>query len=149
MKTLNNKATKIFTDIINLMNGEPYLKIENDPYMPLSIEKIQEAIETPDGKAVLYSLSHNYVQNGDLMRDPEMLFIVLDGSDEINGDLSLVKIFPAMYQQDNLGIYQESIIITDGILKSYYPKPQTEHTEFADLWLNNIKNQGFIRNTSK
>lgn len=55
-----------------------YIKINNEGYMSLTIECIKEQINTPWGFAKLYSVSHTYIQNSDLMRDPEMVFIVCD-----------------------------------------------------------------------
>ena len=46
------------------------------------------------------SVAHYYTQNGDLMRDPEMVF-------EVGPDGAF---HPVSYQQDNLGIYQEAAL---------------------------------------
>src|SRR5207244_1663364 len=48
-----------------------HIKIENEPWMSLVIEDIQEL--GPNGFPVI-SVAHYGEQNGDLMRDPEMLF---------------------------------------------------------------------------
>jgi hypothetical protein len=47
------------------------LRIENPPYLPLSIEALGES--GPCGLAAL-SVAHYSERNGDLMRDPEMCF---------------------------------------------------------------------------
>ena len=48
------------------VNGDEhfYLKVENDPYLPLVIEAWGGCV----------SVAHYYEQNGDLMRDPEIVF---------------------------------------------------------------------------
>ena len=48
-----------------------HLKIENEPWMALVIEDIQEL--GPTGLPVI-SVAHYGEQNGNVMRDPEMLF---------------------------------------------------------------------------
>lgn len=145
MKTLNKTATNIFLALLRKMDGKQYLKIENELFMPLSIEKIQGDVETGLGKGTLNSLSQNYIQNGDLMCDPEMTFIIIieNRKYDINGS-ELPIIIPATYRQDNLGIYQKSITLYNETAKRYHPKLQEEHTEFANIWLSNIKDQGFI-----
>jgi len=45
--------------------------------MSLTIEKPDSNLN-PSGKVTTYGLSHYYEQNGDLLRDPEMVFIVVD-----------------------------------------------------------------------
>jgi len=57
MKTLNKNFTAIFCSLINKLNGKQYLKIENEPFMPLTIERIGDLYE---GEAGLYSLCHYY-----------------------------------------------------------------------------------------
>ena len=47
-----------------------HIKIENPPYMPLTIE----GIGTGPRKLPAVSVTHYGEQNGDLMRDPEMCF---------------------------------------------------------------------------
>ena len=112
--------------------------------MPLTIEKLEENILTPWGVATTYSLSHSYLQNGDLMRDPEMVFILVDNrSDE--KDFHGIGIYPQMYQQDNLGLYEESVTIENGQIKSFIKTWQHSHCNFANLWLKNIKQQGFVK----
>lgn len=144
MKTLNETATNIFLALLRKMDGKQYLKIENELFMPLSIKKIQDDVNTDLREAILYSLSHNYEQNGFLIHDPEMTFIVIENrKSDING-FELPRIIPATYRQDNLGIYQKSITLYSETAKRYHPKLQEEHTEFANIWLSNIKDQGFI-----
>ena len=56
-----------------------HLHIDNSPWMPLDIEDIE--ISGPNGLPTV-SVAHYGQQNGDAMRDPEMLFEMRrDGSD--------------------------------------------------------------------
>ena len=118
--------------------------MESTGFMPLNMEKLEENILTPWGVAVTYSLSHTYLQNGDLMRDPEMVFIVVDNRQN-EKDHKEIAIYPQMYQQDNLGLYEESVTIENGQIKSFIKTWQNGHCNFANLWLKNIRAQGFLK----
>ena len=97
--------------------------------MPLTLEYLHK-VQTSSGQGRLYSLSHTYVQNGDLMRDPEMCFIVVPdpGATE-------TLIYPQMYQQDSLGLYEESVHINGGKVAGFIPVWQASHCTFANRWL--------------
>lgn len=113
--------------------------------MPLTVECIGSAQLPEHGIAMLYSLCHYYEQNGDLMQDPEMCFAVVDTRRE-RDDPNSVQVFPYMYRQANLGVYEESIRYSDeGTLGLINAKQQAEHKAFADHWLDNLMDQGFIR----
>jgi uncharacterized protein (DUF849 family) len=144
MKTLNKTASHILSRLIDAMNGKPHLKIYNEPFMPLTIECIGEAVNTPYGAGLPYSLCHYYEQNGDLLQDPEMCFIVVDRRDEEQHGLFIVAI-PYMFQQANIGIYQESMSTEYGNLIMTDSRQQADHTDFANGWLANIRAQGFIK----
>lgn len=144
MKKLNENSTKIFIQLLKKLGAQENIKLKVDNYMPLSIELILDGIKTPFGKARWYSIAHHYEQNGDLMRDPEMGFLVVDNRTN-ESDLSLIAIYPQMYQQDNLGIYEESIKLDKCAVNGYIDKWQRAHCAFANLWLKNIKAQGFLR----
>lgn len=53
MKTLDLKSTEIFCLLMASMKGEQHLKIENEPYMALTIERMDDAYGE---EASLYSL---------------------------------------------------------------------------------------------
>jgi len=144
MEFLNKAATIVFVQLVDSMNGQQHRKIINEPFMPLTIEQIGPRIETPWGDAVLYSLAHYYEQNGDLMQDPEMCFFILDKRDGFAKDWEKVRIAPCMYQQANLGVYQESVRMENYKLTKFNQKLQAEHTAFANGRLFNIRQQGFL-----
>ncbi|HVM86688.1 MAG TPA: hypothetical protein VMT76_00775 [Puia sp.] len=144
MKKINEQATKIFCRLIDKMNNEEYLKLSAEGYMPLVIERIAENIMTDFGAAKLYSLAHYYEQNGDLMSDPQMCFLVIDQRTQTK-DIEHIFIYPQMYQLDGLGIYEESILIKDNRVIGCKKAWQDGHCGFANLWLNNIRQQGFLK----
>lgn len=113
--------------------------------MPLTVEQIGKGIATPWGEGKLYSLCHYYEQNGDLMQDPEMCFIVVDNRAAETGDIDFVGVYPYAFIQASLAIYQESANIENNKLTSFSRKQQADHTVFANQWLGNIDKQGFLK----
>lgn len=110
-----------------------HIKIENEPYMALVIEDIQEL--GPHGFPVI-SVAHYGEQNGDLMRDPEMLFEISKHGDE-------TRLTPHYWRNDYAGIEQYSAAIGEGLL-TVDEKLQREHAAFAQMWDRNLKDQGFL-----
>ncbi len=124
---INKKATEIFDRIMVLYNeaiaeGKDYLKLDNDSsYMYLAVEK-------PYGENII-SLAHYGRQNGDAMRDPEMLFLLKYG-----------RYYPMYYHNDYMYIVQESMYLCGGKWK-VNPSMQKGQRDFAEMWLRNIREQ--------
>jgi len=137
MKKLQEQATRIFCRLLEKLNGKEHIKLRVEGFMPLSMEYLYQ-VETPFGTGKVYSLGHTYEQNGDLMYDPEMCFIVTNNGNEI-------AIYPQLYRQDNLGLYEESIHIENGYVIGYITIWQQGHCSFANQWLKNIQSQGFLK----
>ena len=74
-----------------------------------------------------YSFAHYFKQNGDLCRDPEMVFLKHKSG----------AVIPCMFQQDIPPLYQESLFFDDGWKVS--PRLNKQHTSFANMWIKNIK----------
>ncbi|MCZ7620178.1 MAG: hypothetical protein M5U32_18415 [Myxococcota bacterium] len=70
MKTYQNFATTLE----QLLAGDAAVRIHVEGYMPLVIERIGDS---GDGRPMI-ALSHTAVQNGDLMRDPELVFEIFE-----------------------------------------------------------------------
>jgi len=145
METLNKFSTKIFCELIEKMQGKQHLKIINEPFMPLTIEKIGEGIITPWGEGEQYSLCHYYMQNGDLMQDPEMCFVIAGHHDYLLYAWEKAKIVPYSYEQANLAIYEVSVTFTSNKMDKYNRTLQLHHIVFANQWLQNIVQQGFLK----
>ena len=111
-----------------------HFKIVNSPYMDLNIDYIGKG---PNGHPMI-AIAHNYIQNGDVMADPDMQV-------EIYCDL----LFPVTYQQDSLGIFQE-VYETDekGKAVGVRPKLKTQLKSFLEKWCSNLRKQGFIEAAS-
>ena len=124
MKTLDKRASEILRALLALQTS----KIDNTDgaYMPVYIEIIDRS-ETYNH----ISLAHYGEQNGDMMRDPEMLFALHKETQQF---------IPYYYRNDYCGIEQNSMKWSeDGIALN--PRLQAEHTTFANQWLRNIAAQ--------
>jgi len=143
MKKLNEQATRIFCGLLEKLKDQEYVQLKNVGHMPLSMEKITDLIQTDEGPATLYSLSHHYEQNGDLMYDPEVCFIVIDKRQHPK-DYAAIHIYPQSFRQDNIGMQDESIHMSNDKITSFIKLWQEEHCLFANLWLKNIKTHGFL-----
>ncbi len=95
-----------------------HLRIENEPWMPLVIERHGDEI----------SVAHYGELNGDAIRDPEVTFR-LDWT-------------PTSITQDPVGRYAEVFPIVDG-QQMVRPALLRELKSFASLWARNLKEQGF------
>lgn len=122
MKTVIEKIVAARGLLSNFNAGEFHIRIVNDPYMPLSIERHGNSI----------SVTHYFENSGDLVPDPDMEFVV--GAD---GNWYPVAI------QYSLGIYRRARWSEDG--KNYVsPREAKAQTSFSNSWARNIQQQGFI-----
>jgi len=125
---------KTVLDILHKAGGwrhSLYLKIENPPYMELVIEAVDES--GPCGLPAL-SVAHYGIQNGDLMRDPEMCFeLGMAGGAHLN---------PFYWRNDYMAVEQWS----RNIIREHYVylvQLHQQHELFAKTWDNNLRLQGF------
>ena len=127
MKAINKSAARAMRKMISMMDNG-YAKIQkSSSFMAVTIELVGQ---NELGK--LFSVAHYAEQNGDLMRDPEVVFIL--GADE--------EFYPVMVQQDFIGKYQDVLEYDEtGKIKGWYPRLQADLAAFANFWLKNIKYQ--------
>lgn len=120
-----------------------HLHIDNPPWMPLDIEEI--GISGPDGLPTI-SVAHYGKQNGDLMRDPEMLF-------EMRRDGGEIVLSPYFWRNDYLGIEQYSSFRDDERKLFTLARLKRRHEEFARIWDRNLRAEGyyetFLRSRSR
>jgi len=109
-----------------LYGKEQYIKVENEPYMALHIDKIRM-----EGNNHIISIAHNGEQNGDNMADPDMELRILP-------DVKMVEALT--YQNDFMHVYQQ-VYSEDG--KQFNPKLKISMNNFLGTWLNNLLKQGF------
>jgi hypothetical protein len=119
--------------IIDLFGGVerfPALKIENEPYMALCIEQIGPG---PHGYPQV-SVAHNGEQNGDLMRDPDLVC-------EVYPDGQWV---PVSFRNDYVGMEQEVYGENAQGQTTIKPKLLKDLTTFARQWDRTIGEQRFV-----
>lgn len=148
---LSKKATEIFFAILDHQpEGSEAFKIDNNKpgsgLMPLSVDYLGN-VDLLGQKAKLYSFAHNYFQEGDVMKDPDIEFAVIDNRTPENRSMDLTAVIPCLFQQD--GIFAritETIVINCGKATGQYrPKALREIVTFSNQWMENIKWQQNIK----
>ena len=136
---LNDEHTKSFRAIVA---DAAYRKITSEGYITLTVEMVARC-KVRGLDAYDYSFCHYGELNGDLMRDPEMLFLVLVDKEGV------WHVYPHYYRNDYaFGIERECLSYENGELK-VNSAMQKDHAEFAAMWLGNLKAQGFVANAAK
>ncbi|MDF0672838.1 MAG: hypothetical protein P0120_00645 [Nitrospira sp.] len=122
----------------HLLGGATAVRITVPDYMPLSVEKIGSS---EDGKR-LVSLCHYGEQNGDLMRDPDLVFLFHDLPDGAAAE-------PVSFRNDYLGISQEVYRYDEAGRRIHvFPTLKQDLKEFAQTWFANLQEQGFFAPTA-
>ena len=103
-----------------------WLKIENSPYMTLNLDIISVG-----EKDNIIAMAHNFIQNGDVMADPDM---------EIKIIPSMKMVEALTYRLDSMGINQRVYYPESG---KYDPKIKKELNSFLNKWLKSLLDQGF------
>ncbi len=102
------------------LQGHNSYKLEASPFMPLTIE-------TWYSDSILnISICHYGEQNGDLMKDPDIL-MEYDKNKVLN-QLTFIE-----FQNDYTGTYQD---------RDSNPNLQAELKDFMDIWIQNLNDQG-------
>jgi hypothetical protein len=104
-------------------------RLESSGFMRLVIELIGAG---PRG-GELVSVAHYGEQNGDLMRDPEIVFEVVAG-----------EWHPVSIQQDYVGSYREAVYVGEDDKVYVRPALVRDIAAFARVWDRNLKHQGFV-----
>ena len=126
------------THLGQLLDGHSAVRITVEGYMPLSVEEIGI-----DGEGHrLVSLCHYGEQNGDLMRDPDIVFLFHNAPDGAAAE-------PVSFRNDYLGIVQDVYRYDEtGRRTHVVPSLKQELKEFAESWFSNLKDQGFFASTA-
>ena len=111
------------------------ISIENEPWMRLVIEVLPE--RGPDGRTVV-SVAHYGEQNSDAMRDPEMLFEVVEEEGR------QAEIWPFYFRNDYAGVEQWSRCRDEAGNLHCLPKRTRDLEHFAKMWDRNLREQGFL-----
>jgi len=109
-------------------------KMRAEGYMDLTIEYREKT-----NNGFIFSLCHSYIQNGDLMSDPYMVFRVYE-----NDKYPTVE--PLSFQQDGVPggtLYQEVYQYdSTGDIVGFLPGLQQDLNSFAKTWFKNLREQG-------
>ena len=130
MKTLSIAATKTMNALtapLSFGDETAARKIETSggTYMAVHVEFIGENF---------VSVAHYGLQNGDMMRDPDMVFFRV----VVNGE---TRWHAVSYRNDYVGVDQESVIFENGVPSKWSKRQQRDHTTFANQWMKNIREQ--------
>lgn len=120
-ETIFRKITALVPDLQSLEPGQA-LKLKSEGFMDLSIDILNKE---PD--KIVIAMAHNYIQNGDVIPDPDMEIAIYPK----------LKMAEALTYQDTFGYKQ--VYPEPGYV---YPKMKKELNQFLNQWLNNIKMQG-------
>lgn len=125
------RIIKIFPDIQMMQVGD-CRAIENKPFMPLSLDVIDDF-----SLGLIIAMSHHALDaaSGDLMCDPDMQIL-------INFELGTAT--PMSYQNDWLGIYQESLFFGEDGQLLYRQELMRDLTILLDMWTQDLLDQGFV-----
>jgi len=130
-ETMYNKLVKL--GIINKdgsLKFDEYVKLKSGNFMDLNIDHLNHK---NDDQSIVISLSHNYIQEGDVMADPDM---------EVRIIPSMKMVEALTFQQDSTGTYQQ-VYLEDG---RFNPTLKKELNKFLNYWLKNLIEQGFSNN---
>jgi hypothetical protein len=133
------KTYQYFAKVLaSLLGNETAVCLTVNGYMPLSVEDIGQST---DGHRLI-AISHYGEQQGDLMRDPEMIC-------EIHTYASPDIAEPLSFRNDDMGLMQEVYRYDDSGKKTHVnTRLKQEFTSFAKTWLENLKDQGFLSDTA-
>lgn len=121
-----------------LLAGARAVRITVPGYMPLSVEKIGVS---QDGHR-LVSLCQYGEQNGDLMRDCDLVFMVSDLPDGVAAE-------PVSFRNDYLGIVQDVYRYDETGKRTHVVSSlKQELKEFARDWFTTLQDQGFFAPTA-
>ena len=120
--------------LLQLLGDSTAVRLTSKGFMPLSVEDIGSSAEGHR----LISICHYGEQNGDLMRDPDMVFA-------IHGQGEYLTAEPLSFRNDYMGINQEVYRYDDHGKRTHLdPRLKKELKSFARLWFRNLKAQGFL-----
>ena len=135
MKTYQHFATVL----TGLLGADTAVRLTVPGFMSLSVEDIGQS---GDGNRLI-SICHYGEQNGDLMRDPDMVF-------EIHAWADAPAAEPLSFRNDYMGLLQEVYRNDNAGRKTHVNVTlKRDLQSFAVTWFQNLKEQGFLGDTAK
>lgn len=125
--------------LLQLLGNDSAVRLTVSGFMPLSIEDIGKS---GDGNR-LVSLCHYGEQNGDLMRDPDIVFMFHALPDGLAAE-------PVSFRNDYMGLCQEVYRYDDDGKRTHVvPRLKRELQEFSITWFRNLHQQGFFSSEAR
>jgi len=143
IQPLNKRATNTFLRLIDRADrpGETIVFGEGGTYMPVYVTYIHDECV---GRRVYrrYTIAHHYAQNGDLMADPTMDFLVTTwGYQATTRDRQLNTLaYPVYYRQDSPQYITDALEYRYGVAYVRW-RAQRQLATFANKWMSNIREQ--------
>ena len=129
MKPINQRAKKVMdvlTQSIDKIGDHKKIDNAKGAFMAVHVEHVNTC-----NLGQIFSITHYYEQNGDLMRDPDMEFI--KGGDG--------EYYPISFWQDAPLKRDDAVEWKDSKVSGIKPKLQAALVTFANSWMRNIKEQ--------
>lgn len=121
-------------NLLQLLGSDSAVRLTVPSFMPLSIEDIGTS---GDGNR-LVSLCHYGEQNGDLMCDPDIVFMFHALPDGLAAE-------PVSFRNDYMGLCQEVYRYDDDGKRTHVvPRLKRELQAFSITWFRNLHQQGFF-----
>lgn len=131
MKAINQTAKNILDILTDGLtpDGETMSRIINnapDTFMSVHVENVTALYGVESD-----SVAHYGEQDGDAMRDPEMIF--WKGCDG--------NYYPFYFRNDYIGQERVAAWFEDGHMMKFAPREQADQASFAGTWMRNIQQQ--------
>ena len=135
MKVLSKRAKAIFMALVTnddgtRLNGARTIGKDGGAIMAVHVERIWSCKYGP-----IYSVAHYYKQNGDMICDPDMTFLLADGTGEV---------MPLTWEMGGFR-YDVAVEIREDGSFAVRRKLLNSITTFANQWMANIKEQQDIK----
>ena len=137
MKHTSKTATKTLEKLRSAAGPAGYASLTAPGFMPLHVEMIDQREPLTGATLELWAISHTYEQNGDLMRDPEVVFLRVEGL-----NLDDPSWYPVEYRQDPQILHTLAELGRDMLPVSFIPKAQADVAAFVTTWARNLEQQG-------
>jgi hypothetical protein len=123
MKPVSATAQRVLEKLIDGLDVGQSRKIDNasGTFMAVHVERVGEDF---------FSVAHYFVQQGDMMADPDVVFWRTGG-----------RFYPVEYTQHSLGIYQHLVTFENGRPVRFMARQQADVASFTTTWMRNIKQQ--------
>jgi len=110
--------------------------------MDLVIEAWKDPDNRSDFNVMVVSMAHYGEMNGDLMRDPDVVFKVYQMGNDIQGN-PIVHVRMVSYRNDYVGVFQESMKYGENGEILVSKKLQKEQKSFLLQFIRNVKAQKY------